>query len=89
MIATFMFKFQENSLPQIFRNMFTMNRGLHSYPTRQADNYHVSTWHLETKKRAVSVQGALIWNGLPSDIKNACSLNVFKCVLKKNLLNNM
>ena len=89
MIATFMFKIHDKDIPQVFNSMFTINRSRHNYPTRQADDYHVPNWQLETKKRAISVQGALIWNEIPANIKSSCSLNVFKYILKKHLLANI
>ena len=89
MIATFMFKFRENSLPDIFTEMFTINRRIHSYSTRQADDYHVPDGHLELKRRAVSVRGAQIWNNTPTDIKNSNSLSIFKYALKRHLIANI
>ena len=38
MIATFMYKFQDNDLVHVFKGMFTINKSIHSYPTRQADD---------------------------------------------------
>ena len=86
MMATFMFKFKENDLPCVFNEMFTINNSIHSYPTRQAGDYRIPNWRLETKKRAPSVQGAVIWNSIPADIKNSCSLNSFKYAMKKHIL---
>ena len=84
MIATFMYKFHDSDLPKIFNGMF--HKSLHNYPTRQADNYCVPNWRLETMKRTVSVQGAMIWNAIPANIKASCSLDVFKSAMKKHIL---
>ena len=88
MMAIFMYRFQDDDLPNAFKHMFTKNDSIHKYPTRQADNYHVPNWHLETRKRAVSVQGALIWNSIPANIIASCSLDVFKNNFKRYLLDN-
>ena len=34
-------------------------------------------------KRSLSYSGAVLWNGLPLDIRQSLSLDVFKCKLKK------
>ena len=88
MMAIFMYRFQDGDIPKVFQHMFTKNYTIHSYPTRQAGDYHVPNWQLETRKRAASVQGAMIWNGIPASIKASCSLNVFKCGFKKYLIDN-
>ena len=86
MVAIFMFKFRDNDLPLIFNSMFTVNSSKHDYPTRQADDYQIPNWRLETKRRSISVQGAYIWNRIPTDIKNVSSLNVFKYTFKRHVV---
>ena len=85
-MATFMYKFANKELPDIFNDTFSKNRVVHDYPTRQAEEFRIPIWHVETKRRSVSVQGALIWNNTPDNIKNSCSLNTFKYTLKKHLI---
>ena len=86
MMAAFMFKFKENDLPVIFEGMFKTTT--HNYPTRQANDYRVPGWNIEIKRRAVSVQGAMIWRNVPAPIKNSCSLNVFKSAMKKHIISS-
>ena len=85
-IATFMYKFANKELPDIFNDMFTKNRVVHDYSTRQADEFRVPIWNVETKKRSLGVQGAMIWNNTPDNVKESCSLNTFKYKLKKHLI---
>ena len=91
-LGIFMFKFKKRELPDIYLKMYTINSSIHDHETRQANNYHVPGFKLDVKKRAVSVQGALTWNGLPSTLKCSCSKicscseNVFKFNMKNYLL---
>ena len=91
-MATFMYKYQNNDLPKIFKGMFNINQISHNYPTRQTDNYCVSIRHTEAMKQimkmTVGVQGAAIWNRMPTSIRSSCSLNVFKYAMKKHIHTN-
>ena len=39
--ANFMFRLQSSQLPSYFLSLFNLNRHIHSYPTRQANDFHV------------------------------------------------
>ena len=86
LMATFMYRFKNCDLPLIYKEMFILNNTIHGHTTRQADDIRVPNWNLETRRRAVGVQGALIWNRIPENIRNSCSLNVFKSVMKKHII---
>ncbi len=57
-------------------------------PTRHTDEYTVTVPATELKQadRAFTIQGPLIWNMLPKEVKEAPSVNSFKCQYKKVVL---
>ena len=72
-----MFKYQRNLLPQSFDNMFTKRKDIHTYNTRNKDNYQISAH----KIKGILHTGPRIWNSLPYNIKNAKSISQFKTKL--------
>ena len=76
-VAVFMFKYQRNLLPQSFDNMFTKRKDIHTYNTRNKDNYQISAH----KIKGILHTGPRIWNSLPYNIKNAKSISQFKTKL--------
>ena len=89
MMAVFMYKFAKKQLPNICKKMFTVINQTHDHDTRQADDYCVPGWRLETKKRAVAVQGPMIWAEIPPNIKMSDSLNSFRFAMKNYLINKL
>ena len=86
-MATFMYRFQNGDLPTIFHEMFTVMNDFHDYPTTtRPDIYRVPRFWLDTKKRAVSVKGAIIWNDIDNHIRLSDSLPIFKSAMKKQLI---
>ena len=61
-VLLLMYKVYLCKLPDVFGNMFIRNSDVHSYFTRQSDNYHVSTWRLEIVRRSKckNPRGALL-----------------------------
>ena len=84
--ATFMFKYTSNLLPSIFRNFYTTNLNVHSYPTRHANDYHLNNPKLILAQKSIRHHGSEVWNNLPNHIKNSKSLYSFKALVKKHLL---
>ena len=58
----FMFNFISGNLPRTFNNMFTINKNIHNYPTRQASKLHVPKANLEAFKNSIRYQGMKLWN---------------------------
>ena len=50
----------------------------HSYETRQRSNIIPPFPRVEAIRRSYKTQFIKIWNEIPDDIKNSCSLKVFK-----------
>jgi len=88
-VATLMYRALHGSAPPYLASSFTCvadmphRRRLRSASTEQLD---VPTCRRSTIwGRAFPVAGAIVWNGLPSDVTSASSLSVFKNRLKTYL----
>ena len=86
LLSTFMFRLRIKDLPEIFDQFCKTNSDVHTYSTRQLDDYYVPPWRLDIRKRSPSVQAPLIWNNLPSSVKKCKTLPNFKLWLKKHLV---
>ena len=62
--AKFMFRYHNNLLPPLFRNLFMTNSQVHRYDTRTASNYRVHSCRTNIKKFSILYQGPRIWNCL-------------------------
>ena len=76
--AKFMFRYHNNLLPPLFRNLFMTNSQVHRYDTRTASNYRVHSCRTNIKKFTILYQGPRIWNCLPASATNLSSFSVFK-----------
>ena len=85
--SLFMFKYKKEALPTIFRNYFTYNRNIHSYPTRTRNNIHLHNPKILLAHKSLRHHGPDIWNTLPDFMKEISHLNCFKRNMKKMLLN--
>ena len=76
-ILKFMGKYQNNSLPNCFNDFYALPSKLHSYPTRFAtsDNYSMARFNKSKSQRSIRYQGPVIWNELPTEIKNSARKN--------------
>ena len=76
--AKFMFRYHNNLLPPLFRNLFMTNSQVHRYDTRTASNYRVHSCRTNIKKFTILYQGPRIWNCLPASVTNFSSFSIFK-----------
>ena len=76
--AKFMFRYHNNLLPPLFRNLFMTNSQVHRYDTRTASNYRVHSCRTNIKKFTILYQGPRIWNRLSASDTNLSSFSVFK-----------
>ncbi len=60
-------------------------RTVHFYKTRQRNDMHLPKPKLALGKRKFSYSGAVLFNYLPSSIKEATSLPIFKNLLRLHL----
>ena len=64
----FMYKYKNNLLPRSFRNFFTVNNAIHSYPTRTSSNFHLVNPKLVIAQKSIRHHGPDLWNALPQSI---------------------
>ena len=89
-VGIFMYQFHHNLFPDdlLEQNYFTMNNEVHNYNTRGVTNIHVGLVNTCLAYNTIRIQGALLWNTLPTSLKNAPSINVFKRSHKKMFMDN-
>lgn len=68
------------------RDMFQRVSDKHVINTRQKDKFHIPFSSLDVVINSPSYSGMRIFNGLPNDLRSLTSLRVFKCELKRYLM---
>ena len=89
LIGQFMYKCYHGKLPFVFENVFTRNRSVHLYDTRQAPMYFiVPKVRTNYRKASIHFRGPSIWNDIIKDkISPDVSISRFKRQLKDSLIN--
>ena len=87
-ITLFMFKYESNSLPDIFKHMFTKNRDIHKYSTRYCEHLNVPKVKTTAYKNTIKCTGVTLWNYFAKNIDYQCGISVFKSRLKTFLKSN-
>jgi hypothetical protein len=82
----FMYKYHHSLLPEIFNNLFTQNRSIHNYNTRNATNLRIPRVKTKIGETFITKTGVHIWNNLPKTIQESNSIKIFKNSLIKVLL---
>ena len=85
-IGQFIFEFYNNSLPEYFKNFFTLNKNVHNYGTRNSHYIHKERYRTNYGKFTIKIKGSSLWNKIPSDIKEARTKIKFKKDMKDYLL---
>ena len=86
-VAIFMFKYSNNQLPSSFQSLFTLNNTIHSYPTRNSQNFHLTNPKLIIlAHKSIRHYGPDLWNNLPITTKSCTTLYSFKSTMKRILL---
>ena len=78
--AKFMFRYHNNLLSPLFRNLFMTNSQVHRYNTTAASNYRVHSCRRNIKKFTIFYQGPRI------SVTNLSSFSIFKNKVLKFLL---
>ncbi len=86
-IAKFIYKQQNNLLPETFNNYFTKIKENHNHKTRKNENISINKCKTEIGKRATTYLGANEWNSIPIHIRKAKSLKSFTKEAKKYFIN--
>ena len=85
-----MYKFINGSLPPTLQNEFNFAHEIHNHNTRKScmGNIALPLPKTEFFKRSLLYSGPILWNSLPTDIRNCTCLSNFKSYFKNYLLNN-
>ena len=78
-LALTMYKIHNDLSPSYLRRIFTNTSNVHSHNLRNSElNYYVPRPRTESAKGSQYYRGSVVWNKIPSEIRNLPSLNVFK-----------
>ena len=76
-LAVTMYKIHNNLSPLYLRWIFTNTSNVHSHNLRKSElNYYVPRPRTESAKESIHNRGSVLWNKIPSEIRNLPSLNV-------------
>jgi len=85
-VGCFMYKIYNSYMPSYFCNMFCANADLHSYNTRQANDYHITMHRTSLLKCTIRIAGPLLWNSLNCTLRSSNTIHSFRRLFKKMLL---
>ena len=85
-VALFMFRYFNKMLPSAFDAFFTLNKDLHNHNTRSSAKIHINYIRTNYSKHSIRYRGSQVWNSLPTAVKTAKSIYIFKKEIKKYLL---
>ena len=87
-VATFMFKYDNNLLPPVFKNFFVSVSNIHKYQTRSAtkENFYIPKAKTNYGKFNIRSQGAKTWNAIEESLRKVGSLKKFKNNLKSTVI---
>ena len=88
LIASFMYSYHNQLLPDNFHRLFLTNRDIHNYNTRQVIDYRSHHCRTNIKQFTILYQGPKIWNSLPRKLLTSPSISVFKKAIKQYLIEN-
>ena len=77
----FMFKYENNLLPNIFNNLFSCNKDFHNYNTRNQNKIRHPKIKTKLAERFIMNMGPKFWNQIEGKINKKSSLTVFKKIL--------
>ena len=72
----FMFKYNNNLLPSVFKNFFNSVSDIHNYRTRSAtkNNFHIPKPNTNYGKSNIRFKGAKTWNAIEESLRGVESL---------------
>ena len=87
-VAIFMFKYNNNLLPPVFKNFFVSVSTIHKYQTRSAtkENFYIPKAKTNYGKFNIRFQGAKTWNAIEESLRKVGSLKKFKYNLKSTVI---
>ena len=85
----FSYKLCNSMYPDIMSSTLRYVSDVHSYNTRQSSDIYIPKPRTNFKKQTVYYQAAILWNSLPHNIRNSNSINVFKRLVFKLILDKI
>ena len=87
-VIIMMYKYNCNSLTNLFNEFFVKNSNIHPYGTRQQNKLHVPIARMVKTNNSFKFRGVLLWNYMYNIINLNCSLYVYKKSIKSFLIDN-
>ena len=87
-VAIFMFKYNNNLLPPVFKTFFASVSNIHKYQTRSAtkENFYIPKAKTNYGKFNIRFQGVKTWNAIEESLRKVGSLKKFKYNLKSTVI---
>ena len=87
-VAIFMFKYNNNQLPPVFKSFFISVSNIHKYQTGSAtkENFYIPKAKTNCGKFNIRFQGAKTWNAIEESVRKVGSLKKFKYNLKSTVI---
>ena len=87
-IQSFLFRYQNGKLPDIFDHFYSLNSDIHEYNTRQTHSFHTPLSMSPQKRSSVRSSGVVFNNYFIKHISYNCSYATYKKKLKHHILTN-
>ena len=84
-VATFMYSYHHNLLPNSFHDLFLTSNQVHRCETWLASQYRPHFCRTNIKQFSILYRGPKIWNSLPDSLISSPSISVFTKNLKNYL----
>ena len=87
-VGLFMYKYDNDMLPELFADMFTPVCNIHNYDTRKSSGYHLYVdFHGTTRsQKCIKYLGPHIWNFILTKMNPHCSIGLFKSTFRNLLM---
>jgi len=82
-ISIFMYKYHNNLLPISYCGKYQQIRDKHTYNVRTCKDYIVPRRSIKSYQTSLQYRAPMLWNMLPSSLKECDSLSVFKSKVKE------
>ena len=87
-IAKFMYKYTTRDIVEPLSNIYTVTNRVHYHDTRQTEHIRPMISRLNSSTQSILYKGPMIWNSIPSEIKEINNIQSFSYKLRISLLNN-
>ena len=85
-LGVFMYKFSTNDLPSAFKEYFHKRSSIHNYQTRHVNDLNLTNNKKSFSDNSVRTCGPILWNSLPTVIKDSKSVNHFRNQFKHKVI---